>query len=474
MKKRTLITMGTVAMTAALLLAGCGTKVEDQPAEETAEATEAEETTDEETHTAVENAWVEITEDEAREACSRLFKAPEGAKVLGWSKLDGSEADSSTGKPLIQLEFELDGNIFTARVQDGAAEDADISGTFAEWNDESDVTLANWGGGAMPAKIKRSVNDAGMQDLCTWYDIEIGISYSVSVAAADLEGFDIQAVAEQMYNADNEEYVGETDEGDKTGAPYFKKGVYSSVAAEAENPSKDYFYVFYDEASGYTDDVVGTGVPFACEQENGKITFHFGGDDEGMEDVFTVESSDGKKITGAFDDGLKLVLELEESADPDNFKAADFAGSSEDAYDTYEDANGWSVKYNKNKIEVNKEDNVVSFVYTGQSAGTNMVTATYIADKKPEDVIDELAEGYGDKATKSESTFPGTEDVKGYRASLAPAEDGSGIYFEALAREYMEGTLVFELTGHNSGDDAMDMEVSDQMAMIIDSLTFNN
>ncbi len=51
---------------------------------------------------------------------------------------------------------------------------------------------------------KRERNDSGYLDLITWYDIEIGIAYSLTTAAADLDGFDIQAVAEQMYSADNE------------------------------------------------------------------------------------------------------------------------------------------------------------------------------------------------------------------------------------------------------------------------------
>jgi hypothetical protein len=66
------------------------------------------------------------------------------------------------------------------------------------------VTLANWGEGNMPGKMYRSVNDTGYMDLITWYDIEIGIKYSLSVSAPDLDGFDIQAVAEQMYSGDNE------------------------------------------------------------------------------------------------------------------------------------------------------------------------------------------------------------------------------------------------------------------------------
>jgi hypothetical protein len=61
----------------------------------------------------------------------------------------------------------------------------------------------------MPGKVYRSINDSGYVDMITWYDMEIGISYSLSVAAKDLDGFDIQAVAEQMYAEENEPYGNE-------------------------------------------------------------------------------------------------------------------------------------------------------------------------------------------------------------------------------------------------------------------------
>ncbi len=155
------------------------------------------------------NPWVKITEEEAREYCPRLFKAPEGAKVLDWMKLDGSEENSSFQDPLVQLDFEMDGLNFFARAHSGISEDEDISGMYLTWTAEEDATLANWGEGRMPAKVHRSINDSGMADLITWYDIEIGISYCLGVSAEDLEGFDIQAVAESMYSAENEPFADE-------------------------------------------------------------------------------------------------------------------------------------------------------------------------------------------------------------------------------------------------------------------------
>ncbi len=61
-----------------------------------------------------------------------------------------------------------------------------------------------------------------MVDLLTWYDYEIGIAYSVSVEADDLDGFDLEAIAEQMYDASNEPITEGEDEAaaDSPVAPY--------------------------------------------------------------------------------------------------------------------------------------------------------------------------------------------------------------------------------------------------------------
>lgn len=211
MKRRLLVLTTVMALTAGSLV-GCGSTdtgsqepaQEEAAAQESTEAVEAAEATTQES-AEIANPWVEITEDEAKELCYGLFKAPEGAQVISWMKCeDLGDPDKGIG-PMIQLDFTLDNNTFTARAQQGASEDTDIAGNYVEWTvGPEDCTLANWGGGNMPGKTYRSINDAGYVDQITWYDIEVGVSYSLSVAAADLDGFDIQAVAEQMYAGEGE------------------------------------------------------------------------------------------------------------------------------------------------------------------------------------------------------------------------------------------------------------------------------
>lgn len=206
MKNKVIALIGVMALSVAAL-SGCGGKAEQAaPSNQPAPSKE----TAKENEVGMANPWVDITEEEADKLCPRMFKAPEGAKVLGWMKCESLGDPKNDVGPLIQLIFELDGNEFTARAQYGASEEDDISGIYADWAvGPEDCTIANWGEGHMPGKAFRAVDDDGYTDLMTWYDFEIGIKYSLSVTAPDLDGFDIQGVVEQMYSADNEPDVGD-------------------------------------------------------------------------------------------------------------------------------------------------------------------------------------------------------------------------------------------------------------------------
>ena len=209
MKKKILTTIVIGMIMAAA--AGCG-KQEPAPTDAPTDAQTADTaagTADEadtaatEENTSMGNPWVETTYEEVRGFHPFLFKAPEGATGEVWRVLNGSETDSVTGSPLVELDFTLDGMDFSARTQYGAAEDADISGMYYEWDVTDEVTFSNWGDGNMTGKMSRAITDEETADLITWYDIEIGIAYSLSVVAPDLDGFDISAVADAMYAPEN-------------------------------------------------------------------------------------------------------------------------------------------------------------------------------------------------------------------------------------------------------------------------------
>ncbi|MCR5676151.1 MAG: hypothetical protein K6G16_10630 [Lachnospiraceae bacterium] len=225
MKRKTIIAVTAGVLTLSLF-AACGknggqeaaTQVQPAAEEQTEEKAEepaepAAEEQEEESMVGMANPWVDITEEEANALVMRLFKVPEGGKVLDWTKCEDLGDPDKGISPMVQLNFQLDDRYFNARAQQGISADTDISGLYMEWTvGPEDATLANWGGGNMKGKMYRSINDTGYVDLITWYDEEIGISYALSVADKDLDGFDIQAVAEQMYAEEAEPFgFGPTD-----------------------------------------------------------------------------------------------------------------------------------------------------------------------------------------------------------------------------------------------------------------------
>ena len=107
-----------------------------------------------------------------------------------------------------------------------------------------------------------------------------------------------------------------------SGGPYLTKGVY--VNYTEEEAARDYFYVFYDEGAGYTEDGNnGMGLPFSCVQADGVVVFSFGGDGEDK-DIFVVTSSENGTITGKTESGRVLVFEPVSDADPDTFVAENY------------------------------------------------------------------------------------------------------------------------------------------------------
>ena len=145
------------------------------------------------------NPWREATPDEAKALCIKSFDAPEGAENVVWTVLDAAADPSGVPGALVQLSFDWNGSHFTAREQITGEEEMEQSGLYYTWTFERDEPLKNWADGNLTAHMSRHVGENECVDLCTWYDAEAGVSYSLSVAAEDLDGFDLLAVAEAMY-----------------------------------------------------------------------------------------------------------------------------------------------------------------------------------------------------------------------------------------------------------------------------------
>jgi len=140
--------------------------------------------------TQIANPWREVTEAEARAVCPQAFTVPDGAENAVWRVMEES------GKAaLLELDFELDGLQFTARQQETGDRAADLSGMHYAWTVQDSVTLPN----GLAGNMYRSIGEDGYADLCTLYDEASGVSYSLGVTAKDLDGFDLQAVAEALF-----------------------------------------------------------------------------------------------------------------------------------------------------------------------------------------------------------------------------------------------------------------------------------
>ena len=151
------------------------------------------------------NPWHECTKEEAYQAVPNLFKAPKDASDITWSMMDAKGEEYNS--PLVQMTFVMSGTSFCAREQLVSGEEiTDISGMYYDWQLTDSVKMANWGEGNMTGQARAYHSDDEDAQLILWFDIETGAAYSLSATGPDLDGLDIQAVAEQMY--DGSEFSG--------------------------------------------------------------------------------------------------------------------------------------------------------------------------------------------------------------------------------------------------------------------------
>lgn len=205
MKKK--ILTATTLVTVALFAAACGSQTGDAPQTADVEESTADTAETEETNVGMANPWRDCTEEEATQYTVNGFKAPEGATNVRWSLMEAADPNTLPGT-MVQLTYDLDNAEITAREQAVSGEEiTDISGAYYDWTVSNEGTLANWAGGYMPFKSYRYVGDNEYVDLILWFDIETGYAYSVCAQAPDLDGFDIQAVAEQMYDPEKQEWA---------------------------------------------------------------------------------------------------------------------------------------------------------------------------------------------------------------------------------------------------------------------------
>ncbi len=338
MRKKLICSILTAALSVSLIT-GCGVanpNAGGTTAEETEEAVADTQETEEETAeatTGMANPWRDCTEDEANLACFRLFKAPDNATNVKWSIMEEGADESGFPGPLVQLTFDIVDTYstlsFTARAKQGADENEDISGMNYDWDVTDDATLAGWGMGNMKGKCYRALTDTETVDLITWYDVEIGIAYSLSVVADDLDGFDIQGIAEAMYKEEDQTSGQYQDflqfQADKTefadydeiisyltaGQGYAYVDIIGSdekalaiaeLVFEADHTSNEAsIYTMVDGKPVEAGYVMGNGSAYPLRYADGII---YGGDNHNYESYFLNPEGDGIMIKDYISDGI--------------------------------------------------------------------------------------------------------------------------------------------------------------------------
>lgn len=199
MKKRLVLSLLTITLSAAWMT-GCGSTSASTAETSSAEAsTESAETgksedaaqgesADQEETTEIANPWTEADAEGVAEATGFSMIPPDGAENVVYSYME-------EGK-LAQMSYDLDDAVWVYRMQMADAL-TDISGIYMDWTgDEGTVS-------GLEAMYygKCDLNDQTVDDvqLVNWYDAVSGVTYSLSATGPSLDGMDIQVYAENLY-----------------------------------------------------------------------------------------------------------------------------------------------------------------------------------------------------------------------------------------------------------------------------------
>ena len=135
--------------------------------------------------TGVANPWSQTTAQGLMDALGLQLGLPDGATNVSWQMMEEAQMG--------QVQFTWQGMDYTARIAPTEAFE-DISGLYYTWEAEDEYEV-----GRCKGVVRRAHDGDNTVDVCLWYDDLTGLMYSVSAAAADLDGFDITAVAQKLY-----------------------------------------------------------------------------------------------------------------------------------------------------------------------------------------------------------------------------------------------------------------------------------
>lgn len=130
------------------------------------------------------NPLVESDAETVAQQLGFALGVPEGAENVEYFILSGDTEE---------LRFTLDGLNYTARLKP-TADFEDISGMYYTWTNTLDDELEG-----RECKLMRYNGEDGDIDLCLWYDAAPGLMYSLTTSDSTLDGFDITAIALQVF-----------------------------------------------------------------------------------------------------------------------------------------------------------------------------------------------------------------------------------------------------------------------------------
>lgn len=213
-----------------------------------------------------------------------------------------------------------------------------------------------------------------------------------------------------------------------------------------------------------------------------------GGTDTSTTETATEETAteDAEAEESATEETENVEAESEEAATEETSEEASTEESEEESaeetdataeadMEEFTSADGWSITYDKNLYMLGEiDEHTTMFNYLGESGGTNAMTIEYTTEKTPDEVFLEKKESWSGTLMVTDATFPTTEDKKCYCVQGIADSESNGMSETWYISEYNGGTLTLELLSHTSGDDEMDMEVSDNMSALLYSLTIDN
>ncbi len=233
------------------------------------------------------NPWTESDMQGVAEATGFEMTAPEGATdvVYGYMQAIG----------LAQMSYVLDETKWVYRIQ-AADELTDISGMAYEWTAEEEGKVAERNAVYYVYCAPEDGEENDVQ-VVNWYDAVTGVTYSLSAVSKDLDGMDIQAVAESLYVPLQGDATGDADADSKSElADYFlgehKRSYDESVLTVSDNNDGTF--------------TIALSITRLCSLENGVGTF------EDHKLNFEIEDPSENKMTGTIyrgsDDSLTVEI----------------------------------------------------------------------------------------------------------------------------------------------------------------------